>query len=97
MITHIVLFNWKPGVSDEQVAVFHRELALMTAKVSSIASIEHGPDLHFRDGNADYAIVETFENRAAWDSYQDDPLHKDFIRDFVTPLMASRITTQFDA
>ena len=95
MITHLVIFSWKAGVTDEQADAFHRELALMTSKVSSIASIQHGRDLRFRDGNADYAIIETFVDRAAWDDYQADPVHKEFIRDFVAPIMASRITIQF--
>lgn len=95
MVTHIVMFSWKAGVTQEQTETFHRELAAMASKVSSIGSIQHGPDLRFRDGNADYAMVETFKDRAAWDDYQADPLHESFIRDFVAPIMASRITIQF--
>jgi hypothetical protein len=57
--------------------------------------MHHGPDLRFRDGNGDYALVATFPDRAGWDAYQAHPKHKAFVRNFVVPLQASRITIQF--
>jgi hypothetical protein len=48
-----------------------------------------------REGNGDYALVATFADQAAWRAYQADPRHQAFVRDFVTPIQASRLTIQF--
>ena len=95
MVTHVVVFSWIAGVSSEQIDGLRRALDHMAAEVREIAAIQHGPDLHFRDGNGDYALVATFSNRASWDAYQSHPAHKAFVRDFVTPLQASRVAIQF--
>lgn len=95
MITHVVIFTWMAGTTAEQVAGLRRALDGLAAELASLATIRHGPDLHFRDGNGDYALVATFADRAGWDSYQAHPLHKTFVRDVVAPIQASRLTIQF--
>lgn len=95
MVTHIVIFTWKPGVSDEQVAAFGAALDRLAELHSDITTIRHGRDLAFREGNGDYALVATFADKAGWDEYQGDPAHKAFVRDYVTPIQASRLTIQF--
>ena len=95
MVTHVVIFEWQAGVAAEQVSALGEALDRLAADLSDIAAIRHGPDLHFRDGNGDYALVATFADRAGWDAYQSDPRHKAFVRDFVSPIQASRRTVQF--
>lgn len=95
MVTHIALFTWLPGVSDEQVTAFGEALDKLAALRSDIATIRHGRDLAYRGGNGDYALVATFADKAGWEDYQADPAHKAFVRDFVTPIQASRLTIQF--
>ena len=95
MVTHIVIFCWVAGVTDEQVSAFGEALDRLAAHRSDIAAIRHGRDLAFREGNGDYALVATFADKAGWDDYQADPAHKAFVRDFVTPIQASRLTIQF--
>ena len=95
MVTHIVIFCWVPGVTAEQVTAFGQALDLLAAHRSDIVTMTHGRDLAFREGNGDYALVATFADRAGWDDYQADPAHKAFVRNFVTPIQASRLTIQF--
>jgi hypothetical protein len=95
MITHIVIFTWVAGTTSEQVTALSRKLDQLAAELAGLATIRHGPDLRFREGNGDYAIVATFADRAGWDAYQADPRHKTFVIDVVTPLQASRVTVQF--
>ena len=71
------------------------ELDSLCKDVSDIGNLIHGPDLHIRDGNGDYALIATFRERAGWDAYQAHPKHKAFVRDVVTPLQESRLTIQF--
>lgn len=95
MVTHVVIFSWRPEVSSKQIKQFQAEMDRLVEVMRDLATIEHGPDLRFREGNGDYALVATFADRAAWDAYQAHPEHKAFVRDFVTPIQASRLTIQF--
>jgi hypothetical protein len=95
MVTHIVIFFWVAGVTAEQIESFRLALEQLAVEVKELAVIHHGPDLHFRDGNGDYALVATFSNRAGWDAYQSHPAHKAFVRDFVTPMQQRRVAIQF--
>ena len=95
MVTHIVIFRWIAGVTSEQVDRFGQALDALSSELRDITRIQHGPDLRFRDGNGDYAIIATFNDRAGWDAYQAHPTHKTFVRDFVAPMQASRLTIQF--
>ena len=96
MVTHVVIFTWIAGVTRDQVERFAQALDRLAAEVSVLGAIAHGPDLLFRDGNGDYALVAKFADRAGWDTYQAHPHHKAFVRDHVTPLQAGRLTIQFD-
>ena len=95
MVTHIVIFTWVPGTSVEQVGALTDALDQLAAAFAGLATIRHGPDLRFRDGNGDYALVATFRDREGWDAYQADARHKAFVRDHVTPIQASRVAIQF--
>ena len=95
MVTHIVIFTWVAGTATEQVASLGQALDRLAAELSDLVTMRHGPDLCFREGNGDYALVATFADRAGWDAYQADPRHKAFVRDVVTPIQASRLTIQF--
>ncbi len=94
MITHIVIFSWKPGVTQDQVSSFGQALSQMAAELAPMVVIYHGSNLAFRDGNGDYALMATFPNKDGWDAYQAHATHKAFVRDFVTPL-AARLAIQF--
>ncbi len=95
MVTHIVIFSWIDGVTGDQLEVFRLSLNEMASELREIATIRHGPDLRFRGGNGDYALIATFPNRQGWDAYQAHPKHKAFVRDIVTPIQESRLTIQF--
>ena len=95
MVTHVVIFTWIAEATSDQVDALRQALERMAVEVADIASIQHGPDLRFRDGNGDYALIATFADRAGWDAYQAHPKHKAFVQDFVTPLQASRVAIQF--
>ena len=95
LVTHVVLFTWMAGVTAQQVGAMREALDRMAEELAHLTTIRHGPDLGLRNGNADYALVATYSDKAAWDSYQSHPAHKAFVSDFVTPLLATRVTTQF--
>ena len=95
MLTHIVIFKWIDDAKPAQIETLRQGLDQLAADMSETALIRHGPDLHFRENNGDYALVARFADRAAWDAYQADPRHKALVRDLVSPIQASRLTIQF--
>ena len=94
MVTHIVIFTWLAGVTEDQIRELGEELTRMAADFADVATFRHGPDLAFREGNGDYALVATFADQTGWSAYQAHPRHQAFVRDFVTPIQASRLTIQ---
>ena len=95
IVTHVVIFTWVAGTTAEQVASLSHALDGLAADLSDMAAISHGPDLLYRDGNGDYALVATFADRAGWDAYQADPRHKAVVRNVIAPIQAARLTIQF--
>lgn len=95
IVTHIVVFTWIAGTTDAQIAAFGKALTDLASDLSDLVTMRHGPDLRFREGNGDYALVASFADQAAWQAYQAHPKHKAFLRDFVAPLQASRVAIQF--
>lgn len=95
MVTHVVIFQWISGVTDVQVAVLAAAMDSLADAFAETATFHHGRDLAFRDGNGDYALVATFADQAGWITYQADPRHQALVRDYVTPIQASRLTIQF--
>ncbi len=95
MVTHVVIFTWIAEATSEQVDTLRQALDLMAEALADLASIQHGPNLRFRDGNGDYALVATFADRTDWDAYQAHPKHRAFVQEFVAPLQASRVAIQF--
>ena len=94
MVLHIVIFTWIAEATDDQVDQFREALDRVASELKELVVIRHGSDLRFRSGNGDYALVASFADKEAWDTYQAHPVHKAFVRDFVTPLQASRLTIQ---
>lgn len=95
MLTHVVIFTWIAGVGPQKIECLGEALDQLAIYVTGPSRILHGSDLNIRDGNGDYALVATFPDQEAWAAYQADPAHKAFVRDHVTPILASRVTIQF--
>ena len=92
---HVVVFRWREGVPRVEIGRVAAGLDALAREIQLILSLEHGPDLGFRDGNGDYVLIAWFADRAAWDAYQAHPSHKTFLDDCIVPILASRTTIQF--
>jgi hypothetical protein len=95
MITHVVIFSWRPECVAAQIEQFQTALSRLAAELRELVTLIHGPDLGYRNGNGDYGLVATFADREAWSAYQAHPEHKAFVQNFVLPIEASRLTIQF--
>jgi len=91
---HVVLFRWKPGTSDSQLAALEQGLRALPAAVPEIRAYRFGRDERLVAGNWDFAIVADFADREAWRRYAEHPAHLALIAERVRPISAERAALQ---
>jgi len=74
VIRHIVLFKIKPEYKSE-IPQLVKNFYTMKGKVEGLIDLEAGADILGSERSYDLALICTFENRAAFDSYQTHPAH----------------------
>lgn len=83
MLVHTVLFNLTPGMSDEQVAAFEKDLNALTtidvAKACYVGKVADTAPRPVVQTDWDYMLTVVLEDVAAHDVYQDHPTHHAFI------------------
>jgi hypothetical protein len=95
MIRHVVLFRWKPEVTDEQKHLVAAELGKLPSAIASIRSYVMGADAGINQGNAEFAVTADFDDEPGYLAYRDDPAHREVIATYITPLVAERTAVQF--
>ena len=96
MIRHIAMFTFKPEARETASQSLEEGLFLLAQTITEIAAYTYGSDLGLRDGNYDFAVVADFENEQDFKTYADHPAHQAFIRDRVVPVLAGRVSVQFE-
>jgi len=85
ILTHQVYFWLKPNLSAEQIATFEKGLksllAVKTVKYGDVGRPADTPKRPVIDNSYSYALILMYENVAAHDAYQVDPLHEQFLKD----------------
>jgi hypothetical protein len=96
MLRHIAMFRFSADAPAHAARSLEEGLARIAETVDAIAVYTYGPDLGLRGGNYDFAVVADFENEADFRTYVDHPEHQAFIRDRLTPMVAERVSVQFE-
>lgn len=83
MLVHIVLFNFAPGMTEEQKATFAAD-ARGLARVDTVRQLYVGSpaDTERRPAVArdyDCALTVVFDDVAGHDAYQSHPIHLEFV------------------
>src|SRR6478735_4883731 len=86
MFSHIAVFRFKPGTTDQQVDAIERGLAGLPARLPEMRSYAYGRDLRIVEGNGDFAVVAEFDDEAAWLVYQKDEEHRRVIDQLIVPV-----------
>jgi hypothetical protein len=83
MFTHCVFFWLKNGTTPQERATFERGVASLI----TIPGVLHGhfgvpapTDRPVIERSYSYGLMVKFENLAAHDAYQVDPIHKEFLK-----------------
>jgi hypothetical protein len=82
MITHILLWNYRPEVPAEERAAIEAILVGLPEAVPPLASLTFGPVFRWRVREYSHACVMLFADLAALDAYQVHPAHKTFAARF---------------
>ncbi|RRJ87531.1 Dabb family protein [Gulosibacter macacae] len=94
MIKHVVIFNWHPEVTTEQVAALQQNLEAFATTLEGCIEYAVGANAGFCEGTADFAVVATFETEEAWRTYFEHPDHRRIVVEQIGPMAASRLATQ---
>ena len=96
MLTHVVLFKFKPDTSEEEAARLEAGLKELPAIIGEIREFRVGRDVVRSERSYDLALVSAFDDLAAMKRYQVHPAHQDVIT-LVKALCAGVVTVDFDA
>ena len=96
MIRHCVFVTVSPDATDADRDDIVEALRGLPAQISEIRSYEVGTDLGLRDGNADLAIVASFDDEAGWRAYLSHPAHLQAIDEHIAPHSTGLTSVQFE-
>ena len=96
MFRHVVLFAWKDDATEAQKQALHDELPKMPPAIEVIRAYKFGPDAGVNPANFDYAVVADFDDQAGYLTYRDHPVHRELVERYVSPIVASRASVQFE-
>jgi hypothetical protein len=96
MIRHVVLLTWVPEATSEQKQRVADELRALPSQISGLRAYHVGPDAGIVAGNADFAVVGDFEDRASYLAYRDHPAHRAIIDRAITPIARQRTAIQYE-
>ena len=82
MITHLLLWNYRPEVPDAERAAIEATLRALPDAVASLDSLTFGPVFRWRVREYSHACVMRFADLAALDAYQGHPAHHEFVARF---------------
>ena len=96
MLTHVVLFKFKPETSADQAARLEAGLNGLPAVIAEIREFRVGRDVVHSERSYDLALVSAFDDLAAMQRYQAHPTHQE-VATLVKAFCAGVVTVDFDA
>jgi len=96
MLTHVVLFNFKPETSEAQAAGLEAGLKGLPAVIAEIREFRVGRDVVRSERSYDLALVSAFDDLAAMQRYQVHPAHQEVVT-LVKAFCAGVVAVDFDA
>jgi hypothetical protein len=93
-VVHVVTLTFRPETGESVVSELAAALDELGPQSNAVV-FQHGPDLHIRDGNADYAINAVFPDEEAFLAYMASAQHQRIISDLVMPHLQARSAVQF--
>lgn len=86
MLTHIVLYKLKPGVTQEQVNGLLQEARTRLPEIPGVMNLRAGTSI-YKDDPYQAALVMYFDGVEALDRYRVHPAHVRFVEEIVKPIV----------
>jgi hypothetical protein len=96
MILHVALFQWRPGVTAEDVDALVPALEGMAAGIPQIRGYRCGANLRLRPSPADFAVVALVDDEAGLSAYLDAPAHARVYEEHLTAMVGERQASQIE-
>jgi hypothetical protein len=94
VLTHVALFSWRPGVTEEQVQALRDGLAALPGVIPEIQAYRFGTDAGLIEGNMDFAVVAEFADSDGYRAYAAHPAHRDLFDRLLRPILDGRAVAQ---
>ncbi len=95
MLTHVVLFKFKPETTAAQAVQLETRLRGLPAVISEIREFRIGRDVVRSERSYDLALVSAFDDLAAMQRYQVHPAHQEVVA-LVRALCAGVVAADFN-
>ena len=80
MIRHIVLFRWSPDAAAGEIEAAIERLSRFGMSNPGCIDFRVADNIGGSPANFDCAVIADFSSRSAYESYANDPAHRDLIR-----------------
>jgi quinol monooxygenase YgiN len=95
MLTHVVLFKFKPETTAAQAGQLEAALKGLPQQIDEIREFRVGRDVLHSERSYDLGLVSAFTDLAAMQRYQVHPAHQDVVA-LVKTLCASVVAVDFN-
>ncbi|MCZ7532224.1 MAG: Dabb family protein [Acidimicrobiia bacterium] len=96
MIRHVVFFEFKDGVSQEDIEEMEAALKALPDAIDTIEAYTVGPDIGLSESAVDFAVVADFATPEGYLAYRSHPAHVAAVESFVNPIVARISRIQFE-
>jgi hypothetical protein len=96
MIEHLVLFKWKDGTADHEVAKAHAALAALKGKLPEIVDLSIGKNFSARGQGYQSGLVVRFRTKADLEAYAVHPEHVRAVEACIKPIADSVIAVDYE-
>jgi len=98
VITHVVMFRWRPEMPEGQVERIVAALSALPGSIDSIRSYACGADVGAAGAaNFDFVAAATFDDIDGWRAYEADAEHERVRAEVIRPWIAERASVQFES
>lgn len=97
MIRHCVIFTCKPEVEQKALLRVLEDANQSLPSIPVVKSFTIGLDLGLQPGRSgDFAVVADFDSTENVIEYLEHPVHQEFVKDSLSPIIESRVSVQFE-
>ena len=96
MIEHIVLFQWKPEATPEQIESALTELKALQTKIPNVLALSVGKNFSERSQGFTHGLVVRFPDREALEVYGPHKAHQHVVQTFINPIRLDILAVDYE-